>query len=126
MQITEIYYEKVFPIAPYVNEKIGVKVTLTEEEGLKEPFVNAAFDYAKIMVESWGHKMVEEARTFDAPAQLKGNARWDTKADTEFEELKKQLDTFVTEKDAIAYLQITPFKLSIEAKNYIKQKFAQP
>lgn len=60
MQITEIYYEKVFPIAPYVNEKIGVKVLLSEDERDHPTALEEAFTNAKRIVGSWGHKLVEE------------------------------------------------------------------
>lgn len=55
MHLTEIYYEKVFPIAPYVNEKIGVK-------GLLEPGDNPdeQFEILKEIVNGWGHKLMEE------------------------------------------------------------------
>lgn len=132
MQITEIYYEKVFPIAPYVNEKIGVKITLDKEESPE-----LALQVAKDFVNKSGYKLMEdrpsgEARVFDAPAQIRSNAMWDTPpygtgdpaaVDQEFQELKKQIDTFLTEDSASLYLQTTPFKFSVEAKNYIKERF---
>lgn len=55
MQTTEIYYEKVFPIAPYVNEKIGIKITIDPNDDVEE-----AFAMAKDTVNMWGHKLVDE------------------------------------------------------------------
>lgn len=57
MHISEIYYEKVFPIAPYVNEKVGVKITVDPNDDLDE-----AFKIAQDTVNGWGYKKMEEER----------------------------------------------------------------
>lgn len=128
MQITEIYYEKVFPIAPYVNEKIGVKLLVGDEMPAR------VLNDAKEFVNAWGYKMMEDRPSGTTQFEQKeyygvraadhpyGNISVHTD-DQEFEELKKQLDTFLTEETASLYLQTTPFKFSVEAKNYIKEKF---
>lgn len=41
MKVKTISYAKVFPIAAYVNEKIGVEVELDETDGYEETFLQA-------------------------------------------------------------------------------------
>jgi hypothetical protein len=53
MKVVRVLYQKVFPLAQYVNEKIGVEIeinTTSEEESSFD-----AFRRAKDMVEAW-HK----------------------------------------------------------------------
>lgn len=49
MTIKTITYTKVFPLAAYVNEKIGVEVEVNEGENPTE-----LFSQAKSLVNSWG------------------------------------------------------------------------
>lgn len=44
-------------------------------------------------------------------------------SDDDFENFKKEVEAFKTKDQAMLYLQASNFKLSIEAKNYINQKF---
>jgi hypothetical protein len=53
MKITSIHYEKVFPIAPYQNEKIGIEIQV--DDGDDEDLV---FAKAKTTVDIWGYKQV--------------------------------------------------------------------
>lgn len=50
MKIDRINYKKIFPIAPYINEQIGVEIQLDETDKPDD-----ALDTAKRIVESW-HK----------------------------------------------------------------------
>jgi hypothetical protein len=50
MGIIKITYERVFPLAPYVNEKIGVEVDVRPGDN-----TDREFEYAKSIVERW-HK----------------------------------------------------------------------
>jgi len=50
MKIVSIHYEKVFPIAPYQNEKIGIEIQVDEGDDTDE-----AFKIAKETVEMWGN-----------------------------------------------------------------------
>jgi hypothetical protein len=55
MRIKTISYQKSFVIGPYLQEKIGVEIELTEAESNKENYENFTFSNAKAMVEKW-HK----------------------------------------------------------------------
>ena len=48
MKVKTISYAKVFPIAPYENQKIGVEIELDETDGFDE-----TFEYAKELVHKW-------------------------------------------------------------------------
>lgn len=50
MKIERITYQKTFPLAPYVNEKIGVEIELSEGDKAED-----TLDLAKTIVEGW-HK----------------------------------------------------------------------
>jgi len=50
MIVDKISYQKVFPIAPYINEKIGVEIQLDEHD-----IPGEALTHAKELVEQW-HK----------------------------------------------------------------------
>jgi hypothetical protein len=52
MKIRTISYQKVFPLASYVNEKIGIEIELDEHDDWNE-----AFDDAKELVNNWGTKL---------------------------------------------------------------------
>ena len=50
MKVSKVIYQKVFPLAQYVNEKIGIEIELTDTDDDDE-----AFTLAKAQVEKW-HK----------------------------------------------------------------------
>ena len=50
MKVKTISYAKVFPIAPYENQKIGVEMELDETDDWQE-----VFDLAKTMVHKWAN-----------------------------------------------------------------------
>ena len=50
MKVKTISYAKVFPIAPYENQKIGVEMELDETDDWQE-----VFDLAKKMVHKWAN-----------------------------------------------------------------------
>lgn len=50
MKVVKILYQKVFPLAQYVNEKIGVEIELDDQDN-----VDHAFKTASDLVERW-HK----------------------------------------------------------------------
>jgi hypothetical protein len=70
MNIVKIMYEKVFPLAPYVNEKIGVEVEIHPGEDEDSAFLDA-----KTTVERW-HKdgnpilFINTGVSFPIPAEL--------------------------------------------------------
>ena len=71
MKVKTISYAKVFPIAPYENQKIGVEIELDETDGFDE-----TFEYAKELVHKWARPTLTDAKTiewktdFQAPAPL--------------------------------------------------------
>lgn len=56
MKIVSIYYEKVFPIAAYQNEKIGIEIQVDPEDDF-----DSAYKFAKAKVEEWAKQKVESA-----------------------------------------------------------------
>ena len=48
MKIDRILYQKIFPIGPYLNHKIGVEVQLDETDNIDEAYLKA-----KSKVEEW-------------------------------------------------------------------------
>lgn len=66
MKVVKVIYQKVFPLAQYVNEKIGIEIEL---DGMDDE--NKAFKIAKDTVEKW-HKewnpqLQEVAQPGEAP-----------------------------------------------------------
>lgn len=59
MKIERINYKKIFPIAPYVNESIGVEIQLDDGDTPEH-----ALDLAKLIVEDW-HKASNPELKFD-------------------------------------------------------------
>jgi hypothetical protein len=55
MKIRTISYQKVFPLAAYVNEKIGVEMELADTDD-----ENVVFKTCKDLVNSWGTKLEYE------------------------------------------------------------------
>jgi hypothetical protein len=55
MKITSISYKKIFPIAQFVNETIGVEIQVDEGDDTDE-----AFKIAKETVEQWASVKIEE------------------------------------------------------------------
>jgi hypothetical protein len=51
MKFTKIYYEKVYPIAPYVNEKLGLEIELQETDNVHE-----VLDLAQDTLDLWHMK----------------------------------------------------------------------
>lgn len=51
MKVKTITYSRVFPLASYVNEKVGIEVELDDNDGFDE-----TFEYAKGLVNGWGQK----------------------------------------------------------------------
>lgn len=127
MQITEIYYEKVFPIAPYINEKIGVKVTVDPSEHSYD-----VIERVKEIVNGWGHKLVEERPQGTTEHKTYGSYGSvmpiiDNKEDDkEFEKFKQHLSTIEFRDDAQAYLNTTSFKFALEAKRLVNDKPIKP
>lgn len=65
MKVVKVIYQKVFPLAQYVNEKIGIEIELDgmDDEG-------KAFKIAKDTVEKWhkeGNPQMQEAPAGEAP-----------------------------------------------------------
>lgn len=54
MRLKTISYQKVFPIAAYVNEKIGVEIEINDGDDEQK-----AFQLAKDTVNKWGNNKVE-------------------------------------------------------------------
>lgn len=51
MKFSKVSYEKVYPIAPFINERLGIEIQLEENEG-----VNEALDTAKEILDLWHMK----------------------------------------------------------------------
>lgn len=51
MKVNIVTYQKVFPLSPYVNEKIGIEIQVDEGESPEDAFI-----VAKQFVEDW-HKV---------------------------------------------------------------------
>lgn len=68
MKVVKVLYQKVFPLAQYVNEKIGIEIELDTSKG-DDP--DHAFDNAKSFVEKW-HKLGNPSLHFSvaAPASI--------------------------------------------------------
>jgi hypothetical protein len=64
MKVKTISYAKVFPIAPYENQKIGVEIELDETDGFDE-----TFEYAKELVHKWAK--VDDTPTWASNASYK-------------------------------------------------------
>lgn len=68
MKVTKIIYQKVFPLAQYVNEKIGIEIELDDmdDEG-------KAFRIAKDTVEKWhkeGNPQIQETPAGETPVPV--------------------------------------------------------
>lgn len=65
MKVVKVIYQKVFPLAQYVNEKIGIEIEL---DGMDDE--NKAFKIAKDTVEKWhkdGNPQLQETQPGEAP-----------------------------------------------------------
>jgi|SRR6266568_2889214 len=51
MKPNKVTYQKVFPLSPYVNEKIGIEIQVEESDDPEH-----CFDFAKEIVEAWHKK----------------------------------------------------------------------
>lgn len=124
MKIDRISYQKIFPTGmAYLNHKIGVEVSLDAPSD--DP--DEAYKFAKSMVERWNTESNPGMATAMeymnvAPVPVRLVEKHDPMDDAEFIELKKTLDTFANKEQALAYLQSTVWKFSIEAKNYLNSK----
>jgi hypothetical protein len=67
MKFTELYYEKVFPIAPYVNEKIGVRMSIEEGEDAKAAIETAREFAEECFNEKYGDLAQRINISFDEP-----------------------------------------------------------
>ena len=131
MQITNVYYEKVFPIAPYVNEKIGVTISILPGESPQQ-----AFDDAKEWVNNWGYKMMEPEPTSSRfashppygvpvmPTTIEPHRV--EEEDKQFDAFKDVIEKMETREDAEEYTRNSEYKYSIEAKQLIDKKFPKP
>lgn len=61
MKITEITYDKLFPYAPWLNQRIGIKVQVDENDNVDE-----VFNKAKDQVDKW----YEQAGGFQSGEQI--------------------------------------------------------
>ena len=73
MKIDRVTYKKIFPLAPYVNQQIGVEVQVDEGEDPKD-----ALDYAKGFIEGWHKDNNKELVFFSEPViQIKDDSSRD-------------------------------------------------
>lgn len=65
MKVTKITYQKVFAIAQYINERIGIEIDLDENDDVNEIFLQA-----KEKVHSWADEKSQLHDTFTTSGEL--------------------------------------------------------
>lgn len=128
MKITQISLEQLFPTGVFQNIRLRAEATIDEGDNITDCYkrlqqeVNKAFDE---MNPNYGN-VHEIKQVSDNGYEYSGIAmpeQLSTKeSELEFEKLKVELDKFTSKQEAFDYLKTTPFKYSIEAKQYIQNK----
>lgn len=99
MKIERIIYQKIFPLAPYVNERIGVEVKIEEGESPEDALLEA-----KKFVGKFGN---------DAENKI------EQAIDAEFQKIKSTL-LGMAPMAAKCYLATTPYRLHPELNHIVK------
>lgn len=123
MKVDRISYQKTFPLAPYVNEKIGVEIQL-DGDSPEQALYNA-----KKIVEEW-HKQSNPHLVYNEPDPytIINSTRNEEKetADKQFEYFKKKIDSLIasntSDEDINKWVKNNGWGFSAEAKNYIQSK----
>jgi hypothetical protein len=87
MKITSISYKKIFPIAQYVNETIGVEIQVDETDDTDE-----AFKIAKETVEQWAVNKIEEENTSRPTCTYEADILRNIREATSLQELSEYKD----------------------------------
>jgi predicted RNase H-like HicB family nuclease len=62
MKVEKVLYQRIFPLSPYVNEKVGIEIIVEDGESASE-----CLDAAKETVEAWHKSNIPPQETYDAP-----------------------------------------------------------
>jgi hypothetical protein len=103
MKIDKIFYQRIFPLAPYVNERVGVEVQIEEGD---DP-----------------EAVLAEAKSFVLKFSPEPEKRMTSVIDSEYEMLKVKLIELVNndmQLSAKALLASTPYRLNIELKKIVE------
>ena len=108
MKIDKIFYQRIFPLGPYLNERVGVEIKIEEGESPEE-----AFSEAKKFVSKLGSDLEDKI-----PVEKTNGI------DQEFEALKKAIIDCPVQAAAIEMLENSSFRLNMQLKEIIKYKFS--
>lgn len=120
MKVERISYQKIFPLAMYINEKIGVDILINEGD---DPMV--ALAEAKKMVHEFHEKTndpLPEVVTGEHPIpvhQLRDNG---TETDLEYEKVKNQVEGAKTKQEAEDIILKSGFRFHKELNNIASLK----
>lgn len=123
-----IYYQK-FPTIQYGNVVMGGERPLQPGETLMQVWADYHGKVNQAFKELFPPPAPPMATDFNTGEQVPVNTakqeRISRKAkdDQEFDDFKKQIDTFKSLEDATKFLSLSPFKHAIEAKKYVTEKF---
>jgi len=125
MKIKSVNYQKMFPIGPYLNEKIGIEIELDDTETAE-----SALDLAKMIAEDW-HKennpQLEGMTITDIPeVKAKDDPDVDTafinELDKEYETAKAAVSAIEFREDAILWMNNNGWTFNMELKNIANSK----
>lgn len=116
MKLEKIIYQKAFVIGAYLQEKVGVEISIDEQD---DP--DTVFKDAKALVEKWHIENNPHLSESLPEIQLREDKI--SEVDEELQKFMAALATFSTEEGATHFLSQSTFKLYRPARQFIENKF---
>lgn len=131
MKIERITYQRTYSLGSFINERVGCEIQLEEGDDVQET-INQARAIADKNHTDNNPQLYGQTPNFNNINTVQSNIQEAIPAlqinepaileDKEWNAVKDKLMSFETREDAQAYINTTPYKLTIEAKKIINSK----
>lgn len=124
MESDIVIFEQKFPTVQFGNVLMGVHRSLRPGETLKEAWAESKKESDESFTELFPKATILATDYFTGEqVSTPSAAQEKAEADKEFEDFKKQIDSFKTKEQAEKFLSLSAYHMAIDAKKYINNKF---